>query len=187
MIENAAKEMDVRVSQLGMQVIEKDDQIKDLKKALTTGDKGKSSVYSEDYELTQAKIQNLEHKCNAFDEEVGALKKQSSELENSNKKLMGELAASLKELSGFEGSVAAKEYRVQKMRADQTSTGGAVARIEKLIQDRLNGSTLTLRTALDKMQDVVSKISVLRKHVQELKQALLEHIAKRTLALLTPS
>ncbi len=176
MIDNAAKEMEVRVSQLGMQVIEKDDQIKDMKQALSSGDKNKSSFYADDYEITQAKIQTLEQKCRSFEDEAASLKKQSSELEHNNKKLMGELAASLKELAGFEGSVAAKDFRDQKRRKDQVGASASVARVEKLIEERLNFSTAALGTALGRIQEVAIRVSALREHVQELKLALAKHI-----------
>eukprot|EP01022_Parablepharisma_sp_SALTPOND_P017155 TRINITY_DN267_c0_g1_i2.p1 TRINITY_DN267_c0_g1~~TRINITY_DN267_c0_g1_i2.p1 ORF type:complete len:2281 (+),score=582.20 TRINITY_DN267_c0_g1_i2:3962-10804(+) len=175
---SSEKELDSRIQQLAIEVLEKDDQIRDLKSALSSGDTGMLGTYMEDYELTRSKVRSLESKCGVLSEEMDSIKQKRDKLLEDNKKLTSELAGTLEELSQFEGSTAAKEYKKKKLAEDKKNVNAQFDKLQEFLSAKLSHLKSTSEGHKAKIESISQNILCLKEKLADIKTLLVKYTQK---------
>jgi len=173
--EEFKNEMDAQVKKLALSILEKDDQINDLKQALEG--KGNIGTYMNDYKETRSKILELESKYQELAKELEETKRSHEEVQDENKKLTSNLASVLTELSKFEESSMAKEYNKNKKVEDKEKINTCVNKLQEVINKTLE-SLAKISNNNKALNKILESILSLQSRIVELKLKLKKYKKK---------
>ena len=166
------KNMEEQQKLYQLQIFERDDKIREIQTAGKDGSRSSTVSNEGDDAIVQAKLKNYEHKFTALEEDISVLKNRSGELEGKNKKLIGDLATSLKELAEYEGSVAAKEYRNEKKRSEKIKAEKQIKGVWENISEKLTATESAAEKGVKKVENSAKGVKKLNFAIQTLKENL---------------